>query len=124
MEISKLPRSGFGDSAIGPLLSESANKIMGKTSVKLVQPLLNRNLTIFSENSKYDLVDLLKIWCNSHQEDGLQRIQIHSENNFQTVKTKIYRNICNSNKEKWEKLNLNERYKSGFPDIRRHFTAR
>lgn len=100
MEISRVARSGFGDSAIDPLLSESTNKIMGKTSVKLVQPLLDKNLTIFSENSKSDLVDLMKIWCNSHQKDGLQRIQIHSEDNFQTMKTKIYRQICNLDKEK------------------------
>ena len=93
MEISRLPRSGAGDSAIGPLLSESANKIMGKTLVKFIQPLLDRKLTIFSQNSQYDLVDLMKPWCESHQKDGLERIQTNSEKNFQTVKRKIYRNI-------------------------------
>ena len=121
MDISRVPRSGANDPAIGILISDSANITMGKTPIKLIQPLSEKNLTIFNIHSKYNLVDLMKIWSESHQRDGLSRIESLCEENFETAKTKIFRDLANNNPDRWKKLSEDKKYELGYKELQNYF---
>lgn len=125
MDIAQLPRGATGDPSIGPLMSGNANRIMGKTSIRLVQPFLDKQqtdstFTVFQPNSKYDIADLFIIWSKNQQKAGLDRIIEKCDIEFKIAKEKIFQNLSTTTPN-WTKLTSNQQYEKGFPGMRAYF---
>lgn len=131
MKINRLPRSGSGDPSIGPLMSFSANNIMGKTQVSFLEPFLERQkvdprFTIFSCDSRYTMVELLSKWCVNQQEAGLAQIQNKCYTEFLDAKEKIYQDCASKAKSlgDWNKLSDEKKYRKAGPQIEQFLTQK
>lgn len=131
MKINRLPRSGSGDPSIGPLMSFSANNIMGKTQVSFLEPFLERQkvdprFTIFSCDSRYTMVELLSKWCVNQQEAGLAQIQNKCYTEFLDAKEKIYQDCASKAKSlgDWNKLSDDKKYRKAGPQIEQFLTQK
>ena len=118
INLNRVPRNGMGDQSIGPALTKSANQIMGKTNIKLVQPLIDEGKTIFSTDSNLTVHNLIERWSKLHKLDGLNRLDDKVNRKYQEIKKEVYYRIQQKNPVTWANLSEDERFNKGLTALK------
>lgn len=77
-------------------------------------------MTVFDEDSDYDLVDLLCIWCKSHHEAGFNRVEEHCIKSFKDSQEKIFKKLSDSTPN-WNNFTEDQKYELSHQPMKEYF---